>query len=113
MFGIFALENLSQGLLKALDIRVLESKTVLKIWWRLFLKYLDIYIVAEVGSGLEKPIKNSRERVQKWYRGVVLSISLLSILRAIEILFKGSDRATNAWFLREQLWLLIKSMAII
>lgn len=95
--NILALRDLSLGLSNFLVAEVLDFRTILKIYYRLFLVYLGIWGAAKLGLGFAKP--EMEELV--WGPGEVEGFaSLLSALRATETSFENFGRIINV----QSLW---------
>lgn len=90
-FSALALKNLFQDLSKFFSVGVLDSETVLKIRYKLFLFYFDIKKIVGVSSELEEFVKKPGE-------GEDLAGSMF-VLKAMKISVKSFNGATKVWFL--------------
>lgn len=95
------LKSLFWGLLKFLETtRVLDFKTILKIYYKSSLVYFDTKMMAEVGSQLEKPINSPKNKQKKGSREAEGLVGLFFLLKTMDVALKGLNGVTEALFLQ-------------
>lgn len=108
--GVLVLKGFFRDLLKFLGVRVLNSRIVLKIYYKLSLVYFDTKKIAQVDSGLKGLLIGPKKRLGKGFERVEDFASLFSTLEFIKLSFESFDRFIKSWFLQKWSQLQEKSM---